>query len=103
GSPLIPSVQTGDIPISTRRRTSSRDSSSGGDEQRSCRLRCGQSGRSTHMKRGRLLAGTAVAVVCVAVAAVGALGAAQSTRADKLGSGYEVAGTGTAKVPILWR
>jgi ABC-type glycerol-3-phosphate transport system substrate-binding protein len=54
------------------------------------------------MKRGRLLAGTAVAVVCVAVAAVGALGAAQSTRADKLGSEYDVSSAGTAKISIWW-
>jgi len=54
------------------------------------------------MKRRRLLAGLAAASVCAAVAAVGAFAAAQSTQADKLGSGYDVASAGKSTITIWW-
>jgi raffinose/stachyose/melibiose transport system substrate-binding protein len=54
------------------------------------------------MKRTRLIAGTAAVLSCAAVAAVGALGAAQSPRADKLGSEYDASSAGNATLTIWW-
>ena len=54
------------------------------------------------MKRTRLTAATAAALLCAAVAAWGALGAGQSTRAGGLGSEYDVGSAGNAGLTIWW-
>jgi ABC-type glycerol-3-phosphate transport system substrate-binding protein len=49
-----------------------------------------------------MIAGCAATLLVAAVAAMGAFGAAQSTRADKLGSEYDVSSAGNAKLTIWW-